>query len=170
MAILYLSEYNLSFCLRDKTGRLLCALFACDGLDFQLCNIYGPNRAKDGDLYIESLYAILDADLPIILCGDFNTVVDPYKDHRGCNPVSVWAYNWTRTLLHLTSAFNLQDVWRSNHPHASEFTWHRSNHNQTSLLDMFWLSACILPLLLSSLNCHVPSPEVLAYGSSTCVV
>ena len=37
-------------------------------------------------LFFEFLYLVIDLDLPIILCGYFNTIIDAYKDRRGCNP------------------------------------------------------------------------------------
>ena len=88
-------------------------------------------------LFFSSLYPVLDPALPCVLCGDFNTVVDPYRDRRGCNPLSPWAYNWSRTLSQLMSTYDLKDVWRVQHPDEQAFTWHRPNHAQASRLDMF---------------------------------
>ena len=149
VAILYNSRLSLSSCARDQHGRLLCAQLTLNSTTFQVCNIYGPNKAKDGDVFFESLYPVLDLDLPCILCGDFNTVVDPYMDRRGYNPTSPWAYNWSRTLTNLMACYDLQDIWRVEHPGDYTFTWHRPNGAQASQLDMFWLCSFLLPLILS---------------------
>ena len=62
------------------------------------CNVYGLNKACEGSVFFESLYPVLDPQLPCVLCGDFNTVVDPSKDRRGCNIFSPSAYNWSANL------------------------------------------------------------------------
>ena len=149
VAILYLSKYDLSSCARDDSGRMVSARFSSGIIEFQLCNIYGPNKAKEGDAFFENLYAILPPDLPVILCGDFNTVLDPNKDRRGCNPFSIWAYNWSQTLSNLMSSYDLHDAWRTKYPEAVEFTWQRPNNSQASRLDMFWVSTFFLQLILT---------------------
>lgn len=101
-----------------------------------------------GAPFYESLYAVIDPLVPCILCGDFNTVADPNRDRRGCNIFSRWAYDWSDTLTHLMDTYDLRDVWRQHHPDATAFTWHRPNSAQASRLDMFWLSAFFLPLIL----------------------
>ena len=116
---------------------------------FQVCNVYDPNKAVESTVFFDSLYPILDPFLPCIICGDFNTVVDPFKDRRGCNPLSPWAYNWSTSLSRLMSTFELHDAWRVNHPDAVAYTWHRSHGLQALRLDMFWVSAFFLPFLLS---------------------
>jgi exonuclease III len=149
VAILYRTKFELSTCSRDTQGRIVSARFASGTLDFQLCNVYGPNKAKEGGPFFESLYAILQPELPMVVCGDYNTVVDPIKDRRGCNPFSVWAYNWSNTLSQLMSTYDLQDAWRAKHPDAMEFTWQRPNNSQASRLDMFWVSTFFLQLIIS---------------------
>ena len=150
VAILYHPESSMSHCSRDSGGRLVCAEFLWGDIAFQLANIYGPNSKRDGDLFFESLYSVLDPDTPLILCGDFNTVVDPVLDRRGCNPSSPWAYNWPQSIAQLTSTFDLHDAWREKHPSAQQYTWHRPNGRQASRLDMFWLSAFFLVHILHS--------------------
>ena len=123
VAIFYNSCLSLSSCARDQHSPLLCAQLTSNSTTFQVCNIYGSNKAKDGNVFFESLYPVLDLDLPCILCGDFNTMVDPYMDRQGCNPTSPWAYNWSRTLTNLMSCYNLQDIWWVKHPSDYAFTW-----------------------------------------------
>ena len=120
-----------------------------DSTSFQVCTVYGPNKSSDGQLFFEFVYPVLDPGLPCILCGDFNTVVDPSKDRLGCNPSSPWAYNWSRTLSQLMSTYNLKDIWRVQHPDEQAFTWHRPNHVQASPLDMFWICSFFLSFVLS---------------------
>ena len=124
---------------RDEAGRLVVAEFNRDDLNFQVVCLYGPNKKDEGAAFFESFYQVIDPDLPVFLCGDFNTVVDPRLDRFGCNPESPWAYNWSSTLSDLTAAFELCDAWRAKHPGDAEFTWRRPNGAQGSRIDMIWL-------------------------------
>jgi exonuclease III len=81
-----------------------------------------------------------------VLCGDFNT--NPIKDRFGCNSESPSAYNWPVTLHHLMSTYDLHDAWRTIHPNAQEYSWHRPNGSQASRIDMFWLSALFLSCVM----------------------
>jgi exonuclease III len=148
VAILYNPSYNVVSCSRDQDGRLLCVEFSKDGNLIQLVNIYAPNSAKSASAFFESLYQVLDPDTPTVLCGDFNTVVDPIKDRLGCNSQSRSAYNRSATLHHLMSTYDLHDAWRKIHPNAQEYSWHRPNGSQASRLDGFWLSALFLSYVM----------------------
>ena len=149
VAIIYNHRYALSSCHTDQQGRLIRAQFTLANNLFQICNVYAPNSSVDGAQFFESLYPVIDSAVPCILCGDFNTVVDPIQDRRGCNPWSKWAYNWSGTLTNLMSTFDLRDVWRLHHPTTTAFTWNRANLAQASRLDMFWISTFFLPFVLS---------------------
>ncbi len=127
----------------DADGRLQVVQFSStdsDSSSFQLINLYGPNRKVEGEAFFESIMPHIDSSLPSIVCGDFNTVVNPAVDRHGCNPSSPWAYNWPTSLSDLTRHFDLVDIWRFRHPDERNYTWRRANGSQASRLDMFWLS------------------------------
>ncbi|CAB4005244.1 Hypothetical predicted protein [Paramuricea clavata] len=42
------------------------------------------------------------------------------------------------------STYDLHDAWRTIHPNAQEYSWHRPNGRQASRIDMIWLSALLL--------------------------
>ena len=73
----------------DKQGCFVCGQFTVADQTFSLYNIYGLNKSRDGDLFL----IIISGIDPRIMCGHFNTMVDPQKDHQACNPLSPWAYN-----------------------------------------------------------------------------
>ena len=150
VAILYHPQLELVGWSRDQDGRFLKGEFSRGDHSLQVCNIYGPNRVKDGLEFFNSLRALIDPDTPTILCGDFNTVVDAELDRSGCNPSSPWAYNWPSSLASLVDTLDLQDAWRLKHPTAREYTWRRPNNSQASRLDMFWLSSFLLPFILQT--------------------
>ena len=145
VVILFKSEYILQSVFRDEQGRCVSAHFSIFSTDFQINNIYGQNNKCDGSYFFESLYPVVQPDLPLIVCGDFNTVMDPTKDRRGCNSSSYWSYNCPASLSTLISTLNLVDAWRARHPLASEFTWTRPNGSQASRLDMFLVSKELVP-------------------------
>ena len=123
VAIVFKSQHVLTSSLSDQQGRFVCGQFTVADQTFSLCNVYGPNTAREGALFFESLYPVLDPDLPSIVCGDFNTVVDPHLDRRGCNISSPWTYNWSSTLTTFMSTFSLFDAWRRLHPNAEGYTY-----------------------------------------------
>lgn len=144
VAILYRPQFKLGGCTRDESGRLVTCTFEWADYQFQVANVYGPNSKRAGGEFFESLYTVLDSDIPVMLCGDFNTVVDPFADRMGCNPSSYWAYNWSPSLSQLTKTYDLRDAWRSYHPTAREYTWRRPNSSQASRLDMIWIPSTLL--------------------------
>lgn len=148
VAILYQLDLHVVHSFKDQTGRLLCVEFECADFSVQICNVYAPNKKAAVSEFFESLHAVLDPDTPIVLCGDFNTVVDSKLDRFGCNPDSVWAYNWSTSLTNLMSTYDLHDVWRVRHPDEQSFTWKRPNGQQGSRLDMFWASSFLMSLVV----------------------
>ena len=158
VAILYKPFLKLKHSIRDTDGRLVIGTFNAYGSDFQLVCLYGPNNKIAGNAFFESFFQALDPDMPILLGGDFNTVVDPYIDRLGCNPNSPWAYNWSDSLALLMENFNLKDCWREKHPNISDFTWRRSNGLQASRIDMFWIPEYLIE--------HVRSIEIFPFFRS----
>lgn len=143
VAILFKPFFTVDHDASDADGRLQIATFtmtSCASSSFQVACLYGPNQKVPGEQFFASLHPQLDAALPLIVCGDFNTVVDPLVDRFGCNPSSHWAYNWPSSLRCLTEHFTLTDIWRDRHPDLHEYTWRRANGSQKSRLDMFWIS------------------------------
>ena len=117
VAILYCTEaLSKVSSWKDDSGRLVIAEFFCNNLNFQVTSLYGPNNKKDSSFFFGSFYQALDPGLSVLLCGDFNTVVDPCLDCLGCNPRSPWAYNWSPSLCDLTNSFELCNVWHAMHP------------------------------------------------------
>ena len=149
VAILLKSNFQVVKQWRDDSGRLIVAELARDNFNFQVGCLYGPNNKDDGAQFFESLYQAIDPAIPVLLSGDYNTVVDPYLDRFGCNPNSPWAYNWSSTLRDLMGTFDLCDVWRAHHPTSKEFTWRRPNGKQGSRIDMVWMPQRYLGLVTS---------------------
>ena len=78
VAILLKSNFQVVKQWRDDLGRLIVAELARDNFNFQVGCLYGPNNKDDGAQFFESLYQAIDPAIPVLLSGDYNTVVDPY--------------------------------------------------------------------------------------------
>ena len=160
VAILYKPCFEVKTTERDTHGRFLLATFCHEEVasPFQVLAVYGPNQKRPGEEFFASLLPLIDPTLPIVLCGDFNAVVDPFLDRFGCNPESLWAYNWPSSLSTLVDRYDLIDIWRKQHPEDRSYTWRRANGSQASRLDMFWIS--------SSLSEHVLQVDILPFFRS----
>ena len=94
VAILYEPSFKVNDTRKDSHGRLIIVSFSHDEVEsaFQVINVYGPNQKRPGEEFFASLPPFVDPTLPTILCGDFNAVVDPYRDRFGLLPSLPW---WT---------------------------------------------------------------------------
>ena len=90
-------------------------------LKFHLCVLYGPNTDYP-DFYIKLKNRLLQKEnIPIIICGDWNVVMDYKLDTRGYlkeNNIKA-----RREILNMIEAANLVDTWRSENNKAKKFTW-----------------------------------------------
>ena len=149
VAILFKPDFEILNTARDETGRFVSIDLCRNGFSFQIVCLYAPNTRQPAQAFFESMYPGISTDIPVFLCGDYNTVVDADLDRFGCNPNSPWAYNWSPTLTDLMSSFDLSDAWRFKHPTTSEFSWHRPNGLQKSRIDMVWMPHNLLDCVKS---------------------
>ena len=97
--------------------------------------IYGPNKNKP------SFYQQLSDKLKnienssVILCGDWNIVMDYNIDMKGYlhlnNPKA------RESLLQMMESLELYDVWRERNEDIQKYTWFK-NKKQIARLDYFW--------------------------------
>ena len=144
VAVLYHPSLTVLSSSADSQGRLQIIHFSFHSISFQLINLYGPNQKKPGLEFFQSILPLVDLSLPTLICGDFNTVVDPTIDRNGCNPTSPWAYNWPQSLATLTTDMDLVDIWRTRHPTQRSYTWSRAGGQVASRLDMIWISSSLV--------------------------
>ena len=85
--------------------------------------------------------------MPTLLCGDFNSVMDPSRDRRNTGGQSL-----TDTPDILASLFrdlSCVDMWHSCHPAQQAVTWLRSDGSRTSRIDLVGCPVSWLPLVSS---------------------
>uniref|UniRef100_H3B055 Endonuclease/exonuclease/phosphatase domain-containing protein n=1 Tax=Latimeria chalumnae TaxID=7897 RepID=H3B055_LATCH len=104
-----------------------------------LINVYAPN-SSDATFFAQLQALLLEIpDLPIIMGGDFNQVLDPVLD--GSRPEKPQKSPPDRSALRdLASNYGLVDIWRLIHPQSLEFTFRSSSHGTRSRIDMFLIS------------------------------
>ena len=144
VAILYLPHAQVKLSRHDPDGRFVLALCLVAEFSFQLLNIYAPNARLDNIAFIESLYPYVDPVVPVFLCGDFNSAVDPAIDRLGGNPSSYWSNNWSAPHHLFVQTYQLRDAWRETHPLVRDYTWERADGSVKSRLDMWWIPSNLL--------------------------
>lgn len=106
-----------------------------------LHNIYAPARAEDRGRFYTDLggHAFGDStDRCHVLCGDFNTTLDPTDRTRDITRPVPGALE----LGALVAAHQLVDVWRVANPTDRDFTFF-SNHRSGCRLDRFYVGASL---------------------------
>ena len=136
----------------DPEGRFIIINISINNKPVTICSIYGPN-SDDPSFFHTFFSSILNlSNCPVIIGGDFNTVIDPSLDRS--NP-SINKRNWqsTETIKQFMSDFGLGDGWRLLHPSAREYTFFSPVHHSYSRIDFFLTSNSIIPDI-SELKIH----------------
>lgn len=119
-------------------GRLIIANMVIGETELVLSNLYGPNE-DDAEFYVNAFDIIEKNDNPnMILCGDFNTALDPLLDTRCSTDQHKRKREVIKNYLELR---DLVDVWRTANPEKYQYTWKRDQQAQiSSRIDYFFVS------------------------------
>ena len=114
-------------------------------MTLRLINIYAPN--SDTPTFFQSIETLVLENTcdHLILCGDFNLVMDPIKD--SFNYVSINNPRSRSVLLETMRIHNLIDTFRFFHPNVKRYTWRRRNPIKQARLDHFIVSHCFNDLI-----------------------
>uniref|UniRef100_H3AMF5 Endonuclease/exonuclease/phosphatase domain-containing protein n=1 Tax=Latimeria chalumnae TaxID=7897 RepID=H3AMF5_LATCH len=149
--------------IRDQEGRILVLEVSLLGTRTALANIYAPNTSDP------RFYASLEAlsqevqDLPLIIGGDFNQVIDPILDRSAHDREAIRGIMRDKELV---------EIWRLIHPQASDFTFKSGCHGTKSQIDFFFLSQSMVEQVSScdigirALTDHAPVDLVIHWGDS----
>lgn len=118
VAVLFKSNFSFVDSYSDVSGRFVRARLLFGGCTFNVVALYAPNSRSDRVTFFQSLTPLLDTGVPTLLCGDFNSVIDPFVDRRSAAPTSS---DSPSELLSLFAYVSCVDVWRSCNPFWSIF-------------------------------------------------
>ena len=121
----------------DSDGRTLlinCKIFETY---FTFINIYAPNKPSERNAYFRNMPSwILSNEIHnMIIAGDFNCILDKFKDKRGGNVNHL--LNSISVFKSFCSNLKVVDAWRFKNPDAKEFTFRQKSPLVLSRLDYF---------------------------------
>ena len=128
----------------DNTGRLILADVTIQDTKFKLLNLYAPNTEEGQLHFLRNLVTVLtrntEMENKILIGGDWNLIIDADKDRKG--GAGIRETEKRKCILSevnkIKETFQVTDIWRVKNPHASRFTWRRTNPSIKSRLD-YWL-------------------------------
>ena len=147
VAVIFRTSFTLIDVDRDSLGRFVRARLQRAGSTFDVVSLYAPNLRSDRVLFFPSLLSLLDVSVPTLLCGDFNSVMDPGRDRRNVGGQSVT--DTSDILVALFRDLACVDIWRSCHPSQQAFTWLRPDGTRASRIDLIGCPVSWLPSVSS---------------------
>ena len=157
----------------DYEGRVLRVTVEIESLKFQIVNVYGynPEDEEESENFFQRLKDYIEDDLPCVLLGDFNMVLDLQTDRSGGNPRKLHTYG-SNGLTDFLSENDLADSWKHKYLDRKGFSWRNNLLGIKSRLDRVYLPVTWLGCLKSvrvspfswsdhdevSVNLELPSP------------
>ncbi|RUA04563.1 MAG: hypothetical protein DSY43_06055, partial [Gammaproteobacteria bacterium] len=126
-------EYKIHQSKLDPRGNFIVLSLQIENEMLTLINLYGPNN--DTPDFYSSLFADIDFDSPVIICGDWNLALDPKIDTQ--NYIRVNNPRAREKVLQIIEENNLCDPWRVQHPETKGFTWRKKTPRKQARLDFF---------------------------------
>ena len=148
VVVLYRSVLECKSVVCEFYGRFVLVEFSLHGSVFRVASIYAPNRNPDRDAFLVRYVDSIDLAVPVLLCGDFNTVLDRVRDRRGSCPFDV-SRESSALLLALFSDCCVVDIWRERHPNESVFTRFRPDGALASRIDLICCPYAWVPYVSS---------------------
>ena len=127
---------------RDTDGRILFLLLKINDMLLTVVNVYGPNN--DNNDFFDSLHSLLaqNGEEPLIIGGDFNTVLDPNLDRY---PNSIQNHPKCHlSLQNILTDFELVDIWRFKNQTTQKYTWNTNDFKMGSRIDFFIISQSLV--------------------------
>ena len=126
--------------------------------ELTVANVYAPNDAREKISFFKTLKDLLYdySGKPLILCGDFNCVVQNEIDVISGLPHRESEINEFNKLI---SDLGLKDGWRTFHPDEKDFTWSRFNPFVARRLDYCLVSESALTSCVSCKHATIPASD-----------
>lgn len=142
-------EYKINNIDKSVTNMLTVDIKISD-IELKLVNIYGPNT--DSPAFFQHLGSVIEScNLDyILLCGDFNLILDPVKDCK--HYININNPKARDEVLKLINDNKLVDIYRYIHPNTRRYTWRRRNPLRQARLDFFLSSNTFIDIIS---NCDI---------------
>lgn len=129
VAILFHPNLDCDITLKNDTdGHITTATINIDDTTLHICNIYGPSTDSDGTHFPPTIHDYLSPTHGNIVSGDFNCITNNKLYKQGSNRQP--RQTTITALSTLQTTHNLTDIWWSQHPTTSAFTWAGKNPNK----------------------------------------
>ena len=137
VTIMLRDKYEIVKCENNIQGRMMTIFLNIQDQSIAISNIYAPNKNEDQVEFYHTIHTILNTksfcNTEIVLCGDFNLVLNTKLDKKG----GLMQNKSSGKVLHeIIDDFNMHDLWRLKNPSKQEFTWSRPKHRIFCRLDM----------------------------------
>ena len=151
VAILFGKEldYKINNKLIDQNGNYIIVDITVVSRRFTLVNLYGPST--DEPNFFQNISDSIEdmGNSDIIICGDYNCVLDPdldYYNYKSINNVKA-----RDKVLEIISTKYLLDPFREQNPEQKKFTWRKKNPCKQARLDFFLISESLMQFTKKSL-------------------
>lgn len=127
---------------RDLTGNFLALDIEIEDSKITLINVYGPNQ--DNPTFFNIITETIDEfeNPNIIICGDFNLVINPDIDYDN-NYKNINNPKAREKLLEIIDNYALVDIFREHHENTRRYTWRKPTPIKQARLDFFlFLKVC----------------------------
>ena len=137
-------DYKIHRKLIDENGNYIIIDITATSKRFTLVNLYGPN--VDDPNFFQNIFDYIEdiGNSDIIICGDYNCVLDPDLDYYNYKTVN--NAKARDKILELMSTKYLQDPFREMNPEQKKFTWRKKNPCKQARLDFFLISEELMQL------------------------
>ena len=141
-AILVKDMYKIDKIIHDDAGRFVQALVSLGDESLSFISLYAPNRNPARNAFFTSLTGLIDLTRPVLVAGDFNSVLDSALDRKRrpsfIDSASARAQESGPALETLMSFTRTYPLWRTLHPQRIAYSWTHGSGEFASRIDMIW--------------------------------
>ena len=126
----------------DPEGRYLLVEIGYCKTVFDLLSLYAPTVSTQRSVFFQDVTTLLSPGRLLIICGDFNCVVDPNRDRQSVARLSQRTSD-TEAIQGILTGLSVIDIYRQRHPSTPGYTWTRLHTHTAARLDMFLVSSLL---------------------------
>lgn len=129
----------------DAEGRYVIVRGMLDGRQVVMASLYAPNTEQG--VYLDSLSCVLAPwhGIPLILGGDYNSVLDVSLDRSFPPLPGRNMYTAMKALINWATQWRLTDIWRHRNPVDNHYSYYSGAHDLHVCLDRYMVLDDLLP-------------------------